>query len=311
MKKIFIIVMILASCFLTACDGDIPEYIDVGEVSDKTEITASTRTEDLSFGITEDKLKFRGMYDFNNDSNSEEIILEIVNFGQGNECLNIQVGDYKRVVSTFDGSIAKVYGCDIDLNDGVKDLAIITVEYSGDPMIRILKFDSSLTPYNFAIENENPNGKKFASEHSIGYVTYFYFNVNNDDSITIKEQTDSYGMWSVNKSYRINSNGMFQEIFSDTYKVISDYIKDGIDFAEDVSKEEKEMWKKGYIMAHKTHTWEGFTISEGEYFKVLYDNCKNMIFIEKENGESGWISISDEHFADRYEINRYFFGLAG
>ena len=135
------------------------------------------------------------------------------------------------------------------------------------------------------------------------------FNVNDDDSITMEEQTSSAGMWSVYKTYHRNSDGHFKEKKPEYYEVLPDFMERGPVILESMSDEERKMWDKGYIMAHIDYTSNGFTLYEGEYFKVLYDDGNNNLYVQKENGEAAWINI--DYNMERYELNSSFFFLAG
>ncbi len=73
---------------------------------------------------------------------------------------------------------------------------------------------------------------------------------------------------------------------------------------------ERAQWEKGYIKAYAEYVGSGVTLHPGEYFKVLRDDGKNNLYVEKESGENGWINIDYKNPA-RYELNELFFFLAG
>ena len=82
-------------------------------------------------------------------------------------------------------------------------------------------------------------------------------------------------------------------------------------FGEEVTYEEKEKWKDGYIKAYCPYANESISIAEGEYIKPLYDNDKNRIYVEKETGETGFIDVGYDSGLDRDVFNEMFFYLAG
>lgn len=267
------------------------------------------RTVDISGGISSDRLSFSNKFDFDLDGIKEEIRMKATFNPDGDfedNKLMLTIGNYSKDFECYDmGSIDAVYACDIDRNDGLYDIAIITCEGSGDPRIRILKYNPNFSPYQFKFYED---GETFIEDDNwFGYAVNYYFNVNNDGTITLEEQTPSYGMWSVYVTYKRNSSGVFEEIKPKHYDILSDFMKKNIDYNSDLTGEEKAKWEKGYVLAHTDYNKDGVIIKAGEYFKPLYDDGNNHICVEKENGEVLWLDIRN----NLEGFNHHFFFLAG
>ncbi len=248
-------------------------------------------------------------FDFDFDRADEKVSVMIVGGDDdlSNEYMTVKIGGFSRNVSTYGAVISDVYVCDIDISDGHKDLAVITIEESDDPVIRIFNYDELLTPYKFQ-EYDDYSGYRVLDEKWIGYAITHYFNVNDDGTITIEGQTPSAGMWSVYKTYARDKYGVFVEVKPDYYEILPDFMQKG---GYGVYGSELEMWKKGYVKAHTTLKNNGFTISAGEYFRVLYDNGQNSIYIVKQNGKAGWVKISYDIWQKMYDLNNAYFYMAG
>ncbi len=300
MKKIVFVIMLLTLTFFIASCRE-----DVKNLESKPHIYP--RTEDISAGIENDGEEFEYAVDFDFDGKKDEVEIDfdILNEDAWVYEMEVSVGDYEVSIDVDGRCIEAVYVCDIDEDDGVRDLVVITNEMSDDPVVRIMKYDSGLPQYNFVSDYD---GKPY-KQKGIGYAVSYYFNVNEDDSITMEEQTPSAGMWSVYKTYYRNNNGYFVEKKPEYYEVLPDFMEKNPFLFADMTEEETEKWKNGYVMAHVDYTSNGFTVYKGEYFKVLYDDGNNNIYVEKENGESAWISV--DYNMERYDFNKYFFFLAG
>lgn len=318
MKKVSIItavcvlLLLLSGCSLmTNIDNppapDLPAKESVSNPSDKKEKTP--RTVDISAGITDGGYGYSYAYDFDFDGEKETISMKVID-DVDNEwfsSLDVSIGEYQKYLELLDGIIEKVYVCDIDPDDGVMNLAIITCEISGDPRIRILQYDPELAPCMF--KAVNPDGEYMEDSLWLGYAVSYYFNVNEDDSITIETQTDSAGMWSVYKTYREN-DGFFVEDIPETYKVLPDFMERAISGETSLSGEELAKWKEGYVKACVEYAGDGITLAPGDYFKVTLDDGNNNLYIKKESGEAGWINVDYKNEA-RYQLNGLFFFLAG
>lgn len=302
MKKMLLLTLILGFV-IGGCSTD---NANITEPETKQK---GPRTENISTGINSEKTKFHYSYDFDSDGNDEMIKITVPDYtGEvSEEYIDISIGDYHQKFDVFEGMLEEVYICDIDATDEKKDLAIITYEGSGDPRIRILSYAPNLPAYHFY------NDWTGESEDSmwLGYAVNFYFNVNDDDSITLEMQTPSQGMWSVYRTFAQDKSGVFTENKPEYYEILPDFMEDSYIYTDDfnpVSEEEKEMWRKGYIKAYKTLSSKNFVINADEYFKVLFDSGDEEIYIEKENGEAAWVKLENDKF---YGLNDYFFYLAG
>lgn len=274
------------------------------------------RTVDISEGILADGLEFEYSYDFDFDNQNEDIALHVTEGMDENEeyysFLNVVVGEKSTIIDIYDGYIEKVYFCDIDTTDNAGDIAIITTEGSGDPRIRILSYTNNLKAYKFVSDNSYDSGD-INNSNWLGYACSFYFNVNNDDTITLEEQTTSTGMWSVLKNYKRNPDGMFEEIRPEKYEILPDFMENQDIFSswEDLPEEETEMWKRGYVQAKISWPYGDIAIEEGEYFKPLYDDGNNNLYVETQSGDAGWIEIKNDYDVYSSELNPMFFFLAG
>jgi len=311
MKKIFTLIFVAVAVFaFTACDS----VALLGDLLSSDD-NISARTYDLSPGIDEDRENFSHSFDMDGDGTNEDITMEIKYADEyDNGSLYIAVGNYSTYSEIFYGTLEKVYACDMDTEDGLWDLAVITMEESGDPRIRIYKYNEPLTLYNFMNYSLYDDYTSIDDCKWIGYVDTYYFNVNNDDTLTIEEQTPSAGMWCVYKTYRRGAQGIYEEVRPEKYEILPDTMEIVDGWPQFETEKEKEMWQKGYIMAHCPYSDNEISLKTGDFFKALYDDGNNKIYIEKENGESGWLDVSFENstFSNiRHELNPAFFMLAG
>ena len=266
------------------------------------------RARDASGSITDNGKSFYSHnIDLNLDGENETITMEVVlDYEQPWEAsLNIKAGKFEASLPMIDGMIDAVYVCDIDETDGVRDLGIITNEASDDPRIRILKYAEGLPLYQFRL---NDDGGIY-DDLWLGYAVSYHFNVLENDMIVLEMQTPSYGMWSVYKTFKRNDIGVFEEVIPERYDILPDFMERA--YTESLSGDELDMWKNGYIKAHCDYKYESFEIKNGEFVKPLYDDGNNKIYVEKENGDGGWISIDYAQGYNPAEFNQNFFFLAG
>ncbi len=306
MKKLLVLALCLV---LSGCN--IPGSNAVND-TDTNENTLP-RTIDISKGISKNGESFSYSFDFDGDEIKEKIEMDLsTSENEWEETLNVSVGEYSVTLDMLYGEIDAVYACDIDSEDGVYDLAIITIEASGDPRLRILKYNSELENYEFASLPNEYGEVGVYDDNWLGYAISYYFNVNDDDTITIEEQTPSYGMWSVYKTYKVDYITL-EEIPPERYEILPDFMEKA--YLGDMSGEELDMWKKGYIKAYCDYKNDSFEIKTGEYVKPIYDDGKNNIYIEKEDGTGGWMFIGiGENFTREFDpekFNSHFFYLAG
>ena len=104
--------------------------------------------------------------------------------------------------------------------------------------------------------------------------------------------------------------GRFTEVKPAYYEILPEFMSTKYTnvYGEELVGYERQMWDKGYIKAYTTY-YDNITIYRGEYFKVLYDDGYNHLYIVKENGQAGWINMPD--YDERHRLNLNFFYLAG
>lgn len=254
--------------------------------------------------------QFFGSHDFDFDGISENISIEIISPTDDtwvDQTARITIGNKSTVIDTTGAGIDAVYACDIDKTDGHKDLAVIMTEYSGDPNLRIFKYIDGLGRYEFQVQDWEGKIYQYDS-YGTGYIDNCYFNVNDDDSISLECQTSSPGMWDVIRTFYRDDYNVFVELKPSFYTVLDNFMVSRSEFFREVSSYEKSMWNKGYMRAYNTYSSNGFTIYKDEYFKVIYDDGNSCLFVEKQNGQSGWIYIDYSAYND---LNPQYFAVAG
>lgn len=305
MKKISLLFLALL-VILSGCTKDSTE-VPSPQVSPQAQKPA--RTVDISKGISENGMSFSHSFDFDLDGNPEDISMnvELTNNPDFPEAkLMISLGEYSGSLEMLDGTIDAVYACDINATDGHYDIAIITNEVSDDPRIRILEYEPELMPYVFETPPDEYGEGGTYQELWLGYAVSYYFNVNDDNTVTIEEQTPSRGMWSVYKTYKIEYRGLM-EIPPERYEILPDFMARQLTYDAGMDADEKAMWEKGFIKAYTDYPDENVIIKAGEYIKPVYDDGKNKVLVKKENGDALWIDLE----LNLYDFNPHFFFLAG
>lgn len=267
------------------------------------------RTRDISGSITDNGSAFYSHnIDLDFDGKNETITMEVVPDEEKTweSSLNITAGEFKATLPMIDGVIDAVYVCDINTEDGVLDLGIITDEASDDPRIRIIKYENGLPLYQFW--SDDGSGEVY-DDLWLGYAVSYYFNVLDNDRITLEMQTPSYGMWSVYRTFQRDDSGVFCEVIPEHYEILPDFMEKA--YTEDLNGDELDMWNKGYIKAYYDYTYQSFEVKTGEYIKPIYDDGNNKIYVEKEDGTGGWICIDYAQGYNAIEFNQKFFYLAG
>ncbi len=319
MKKILALLLtVLIAASLVSCKGETLPEGDVtkpAEPIQEEKLPEYPRNLDISSGIKNHGQSFSYNLDLDADNKEDQILMDITEPSEGGDgTLKVTMGDKSISVAIFDGDIRKVYACDLDTKDRYRDIVVITEEGSADPRVQVFSdSDKGLYRQRFLEDAyyDEEGERVINGDNWLGYAVTYYFNVNDDDTLTIEEQTTSTGMWSVYKTYRKNTDGVYEEVRPDKYKILPDFMKGVEEWGEFVSDEEKALWKKGYVMARMSYKSESIDITVGEAFKPLYDDGKNKLYIEKEDGEQGYIDISYENFGDRHDFNPLFFFLAG
>jgi len=303
MKRIGLVLLVI--CLLTmVCTG-------CQELATRSEMPEGVRYRVLSIYSGEGLRDFTGAYDFDFDGENEDIKLHIQDNNDdpwdGGEVMELSIGAYKAEIESYGAELVAAYVTDLNLNDNVMDLALFTVEGSSDPVLRIFNYENELPMWAFECFDKDEKSWKTEPVHWLGYASSFVMDIDDYGTVTIEEQTSSVGMWSVYKNYKME-NGVLKEVVAEQYEILPDYM-DKEFYAEILEAEEYTKWKQGYIKAYKAYANAELSIAEGSYFKVLYDDGMNHIYVETEAGQSGWIDIDYNAF-DR-EIHPYYFGLAG
>jgi len=313
MKRIIsILISLVAIITFTACSAK-KEQNKIEDNKITNEIALLEGTIDVSDAIDNNGKNFSYYSDIDYDGEDDLIEMEVCRIEETyTYYIDLKVGDKQSAIDLVEGCIQKVYLCDIDKTDGAQDIAILTMEVSDDPRLRIISYTDDLNCYQFAFEDYADDRKTYITDSNwIGYACSHYFNLNDDGTITIEEQTGVSGMWSVYRTYERNNHGIFKEIKPDKYEILPDFMENHAYYLGDVSNKESEMWEKGYILAYDSYENESIKIAKGEYFKPTHDDGKDKIYIEKENGEKGYLTLNFETYDEISVLNRDFFFLAG
>lgn len=247
---------------------------------------------------TDDPLNWSGVHDLNYDGIKENIRVSV---SRNDGSIEVNVGGRKKSFG-WAVSIKAVYVCDIDSSDGVMDLAIMFSNDHACSDLYVIKYDKNLSVYDFL---------QFSEIYNVLYLGPYepYFRVIDDNTIIIKKMTCSQGMWPIFATYKLDRYGMiFNEVKSSYYEILPEFMS--YNTWKELSQYESEMWDKGYIKAYKTY-YDSIPIYKGEYFKVLYDDGNNYLFIVKENGQAGWISIPYNSGWGLRDLNPHFFIMGG
>ena len=313
MKKWFSVLLIITLSLVSASCSKLTD-LEVKKKKDpkdmliqKEEKDLGKRVIDISKGISEDRKSYSRFCDLDYDGKNEKIEIEIEQIEEVPGYLKIHVGGKSAEAYVLSGAISKVYSCDIDPKDDARDIAVIVGEESGDVNLRIFSYKNDLKAYKFIKSDGNED-----ETNSINNVFENYIDIDKKNILTVEEATKSTGMWSLYKKYKLNEDGHLEELSYKIYKISPSFMKGVVEErsgSDKMSEEEKLMWEDGYIKAYTDYAYGGFYIEKGEYFKVIYDNEKNILCVEKEDGEEGYINLEDSF--NKYELNPFFFWLAG
>jgi len=262
------------------------------------------RTIHMYYSDEWDSYSHSGSFDFDSDGVEEAYSVKLTDEG----CkMTVKIGNDTKIIQTDYGCLTDVFICNLNAGDNWT-LAIATIETSGDPQFYMLTYENKVMKHEYFYEPEDyvANHKRYWDY--LGYVDKVYFNVNDDNTFTLKKQTRSYGMWYVYKTYQL-VNDSYREIVPQYYEILPDFMRSRTEYLK-LSGKELEMWNKGFAKAYINYYNNGFKINKGEYFKLLYDDGKNNIYVVKENGTAGWINLSGD-FEQRYKLNDYLLYLAG
>jgi len=315
MKRIIYIVLpLIFTFFISGCSKQETAYVEPEKPNIRCELLYDRKNaEGVENGV------YNGSYDFDSDGTEEKISVECIGKNEEftyngqtetyyhNEYVNVSIGEKTYKFEDFIGQIDSVYICDIDEKDGVKDLALIMADLDISYLLRIFKYGEKLTPYNFSSLNFDKKTvlNNFLSISSVDS----YFNIEQDGTITTKTLAGISGMWETYKKYSRNSNGIFEENRPEYYEILPEFMEEKLALDSELTGEEREKWENGYVKAYTNYTGEDITIKKNEYFKVKFDDGNGKVYIEKENGDSGWIYIGYD--MDSYHpLNDKFFYLA-
>ena len=242
--------------------------------------------------------KYEGAYDLNFDGINEKIQVNVSRIDASKKYMKISAGEKTKELKISCLSLDAVYLCDVDPYDGYKDIAVVTTEEGIN--LRIFKGDGELTQYQF--KSNDYFGKPVIYDFcSFGFISNPEFSIENDKSI-LMENVFNATAGSIYTTYKLNENDIFEEVIPAYYTIDNSRMANYLP-SDDITGYERSMWEKGYIKAYKNHSDNGVVINRGEYFRVLYFNGYEYIFVEKENGNSGWIYLGE----NMYELNPYYF----
>lgn len=250
------------------------------------------------------KRDFSTWVDMDFDGVADYIKVSLVPGSYDGEDLRITL---KEMQKTFEGTefvgIDAVYVTDMDINDGVRDLVVMGQGFydEGGSYVNIVRYDSNITEYYF-VQYDIANFLFLDSPN---------FKVNEDDTFSIVAPAPRMGMWGVKKTYRETYKGsrIYAEVQQEYYEIETDEFMKNSGMGDSLSGYEKTMWDQGYIRAYTAYKGEGINLKKNDYFKVLYDNGENYVYVVKTDGQAGWIYIGNYEQIDA--LNRYFFFMAG
>ncbi len=188
------------------------------------------------------------------------------------------------IPSTTTWSIDAVYFADLTPNDNAKELAIYTLSDSDDPELYIYRYSQGkIEPLTFKIWESWDNKYSYRSSWYTGYIETYVFDVNDDGSFTIQEQTDSFGMWDVYVPYKLNESNVIERVQKDSYPVVAN------------TSYGYNEW--GFWYVDKTLTGYGLPLYSGDWIKPIADNMNGNILIEKNDGTTGWVIRNWDNFS--------------
>ncbi len=249
--------------------------------------------------------------DLDSDGIEEEIVVR-VNDG----ALEISSDRYSYSSgNAYISTLSKVYALDMDPGDGITELAVLTVEDSDDSCLRVLK----VTDGNMGALGFKSDGGNIAECFFTGYDQALY--VNDKNILTLSER-GRVGMWSLEVSFKLN-DGIFEKIDESERKVV--YPSYG-EIANLLSA--KQMMESGYVLNEEEYLLlkeKGMAVAHADFdpaageemmplkindvFSVVSETDDGKVKIKKENGEEGYIDLSDWH-NNRLSVSLVMFFLA-
>lgn len=259
-----------------------------------TETDSITIKEDLDSDGAEEEIRIRVA------DGALEVSSEGYAYSTGNAWINV---------------LSKVYALDMDTSDGKTELAVITVEDSDDPCMRIFRVsDGSIGPLGFKGEGGGIGDCKFT-----GYDRAIYVNEKN---VLTASRRGMMGMWSVEASYRLE-DGVFVGIAESERKVVypsygemcNILSEEELIDSEYVSNHEEYLLlkEKGMAVAHADFDpaagKEMMPLKTNDVFCVVSETDDGLVKIKKEDGEEGFIDLSDWN-NNRMDVSFIMFFLA-
>ncbi len=225
--------------------------------------------------------------DLNNDGIAETIILTTKE-AKYEECyVNIAISN-GTAYSSYDmhegHSVEGVYLLDLDTTDSAKEIAVVMLCDSDDPMLGIFRYGKNGSGLIQFYQND---------EYYTGVIDYICvsmaesppISINDDRTFTLLTRTTSRGMWEIYTYYKIDSSGYIVEIPQEVYEV-ANIGYDG-----------------GYTSVKKTITGRGIDLYAGDKITILQDDGNNHILIQKSTGESGWFTMYGYDVNDDYRLS--------
>lgn len=308
MKKLTVFLLALILCLSGCANTEKPE--ENPDVSDKEPVPdymCNLLWERSDTGTDSVILK----QDFDADGQEEEVLIRVSD-GQ------LEISSDSYAYNSGDmaiNTLSKVYALDLDSSDNMTELAVMTVEESDDPCVRVFRAgEGSIGPLGFKCEGEDVN-----TCTGTGYDQALYVNAKN---VLTMSRRGHIGMWSVEESFELQ-NGVFCEISEDERKVV--YPSYGemalmlteqelIDYGYILNGEEYTLLRdKGMATAHADFNPASgeamMPLSEGDVFCVIAEKDDGKVKIRKENGEEGYIDLSDWQ-NNRMDVSLLMFFLA-
>jgi len=216
--------------------------------------------------------------DMNSDGQYENVVLSIVGKDRYDYInVGLKIGNSYMEHIEEEGwtyGINAVYIADLVPNDNAKEIAVFFECDSGDPVMKVFRYkNGNIETLQFRERDDYISDSLWT-----GNTTNYPFILNDDGSFTLNLRTRSEGMWRVYASYKLNEYGYIERVYQDSYIV------------DDSSWSwNKNQW--GYWYVKETCTWRGLVLYAGDWIKVIADDMKGNILIQKSNGQQGWFYV--------------------
>lgn len=235
--------------------------------------------------------------------------------------IKLTMGGASVTVSSGFG-VREAYLCDLSPYDDYMEVMLIT-EWENDWLnYEMFRYENGrLRKLGWNNVDYSPNTREI------------YFNVTGDNSFVLAEATESMGMWSCYVNYTVSYGGISRQT-QDYYEVCPGFASQSREY---MTYDELHRW--GYVESWQEYTmlWYDYAMAHtdyynynqrynsarpatslrrGEYFKILYDDGNNWIYIQKSDGTGGWLDISFDYYGGfdyetREAISPLMFYMAG